>query len=51
MDKPAFTILWGSLGLGFGFSVADAHLALKFLALIVPIGYTLWRWYKDWKKG
>ncbi len=48
MEKPVFTIVLG--GLFVGVSMTDIHDGLKIVALLVPICYTAWRWFRDWKK-
>lgn len=35
--------------LGFSLQLSDIHEIAKIIALLIPIGYTLWRWKRDIK--
>ena len=35
---------------GIGFSFTGVEYALKVLALVLTIGYTIWKWRKDYLK-
>ena len=45
-NKPFITILLA----GISVSIANVQVYLSIFALILTIGYTGWRWYRDWKK-
>lgn len=46
-DKPFITILLA----GISVSLATVQVYLSIAALLLTIGYTGWRWYRDWRKS
>lgn len=48
--SDVFTVIVIHLS-AIGVTLLNVELALKIISLLLAIGYTLWRWYKEWKKS
>jgi hypothetical protein len=38
-------------GIIAGLTITPIELGLKIILLLITIGYTVWHWYREWKKS
>ena len=49
-DHPdVLTVIMTNLAV-IGFTFTDVEVGLKILSLVLVIGYTVWKWHRDWSK-